>query len=176
MSEVDVIVIGSGQGGTPLALEMAKKGKKVVLHERHRPGGSCLDWGCTPSKTFLASARAAGRTRDAQKLGVRALVEVDFKKDMECVREVRSNFITRLEKRLLVYNLELVHAEGAFTAEGHVEGGGEKFRAPLVVIDTGSSPLAPPFARPGEDTILNRPQFLGPGKSSTGPWSSADRS
>jgi dihydrolipoamide dehydrogenase len=144
MSEVDAIVIGSGQGGSPLALEMAKRGKKVVLFERHRPGGSCLNWGCTPSKTFLASAHAAGRARDAQQLGVRAQVEVDFKKVMERVREVRNNFITGLEKRLLVDNLKLVHAEGAFTAENQVEGGGEKFRAPLVVIDTGSSPLAPP--------------------------------
>jgi len=166
MSEVDAIVIGSGQGGSPLALEMAKRGKKVVLFERHRPGGSCLNWGCTPSKTFLASAHAAGRARDAQQLGVRAQVEVDFKKVMERVREVRNNFITGLEKRLLVDNLKLVHAEGAFTAENQVEGGGEKFRAPLVVIDTGSSPLAPPVE--GLTAISGTSKIF-----PSGPWSSA---
>ena len=57
----DLIVIGSGQGGVPLAVDFAKAGKTVVLFERDALGGSCINYGCTPSKAFLAAAHAAGR-------------------------------------------------------------------------------------------------------------------
>ena len=65
MEHVDVAVIGSGQGGVPFAVEMASQDRNVVLFERSRFGGSCINWGCTPSKAFLASAHAAGRARAA---------------------------------------------------------------------------------------------------------------
>src|SRR5579884_2142893 len=79
----DLAVIGSGQGGVPLALEYAKRGQRVVLFERGRVGGCCVNVGCTPSKSFLASAHAAGRARRAEPLGVRAHVEVDVPAVME---------------------------------------------------------------------------------------------
>ena len=63
METADVIVIGSGQGGVPLAVDWAKAGRKVVLFERDALGGSCINYGCTPSKAFLAAAHAAGRAR-----------------------------------------------------------------------------------------------------------------
>ena len=63
----DLAVIGSGQGGVPLALDFAERGKRVVLFERGDLGGCCVNVGCTPSKAFLASAHAAGRARRAQK-------------------------------------------------------------------------------------------------------------
>lgn len=59
----DAIVIGSGQGGVPLAADLARAGKSVVLFERAELGGTCINSGCTPSKTFLAAARTAGRAR-----------------------------------------------------------------------------------------------------------------
>ncbi|MBV9271599.1 MAG: FAD-dependent oxidoreductase, partial [Candidatus Eremiobacteraeota bacterium] len=55
---VDLIVIGSGQGGVPLAVDFANSGKRVVLFERDRWGGTCSNYGCTPSKTLLGSAHA----------------------------------------------------------------------------------------------------------------------
>ena len=77
METADVIVIGSGQGGVPLAVDWAKAGRKVVLFERDALGGSCINYGCTPSKAFLAAAHAAGRARQAEKLGIHAQVHVD---------------------------------------------------------------------------------------------------
>lgn len=65
METADAIVIGSGQGGIPLAADLAKEGRKVVLFERDALGGSCVNYGCTPSKAFLAAAHAAGRARKA---------------------------------------------------------------------------------------------------------------
>ncbi|MGH7684374.1 MAG: FAD-dependent oxidoreductase, partial [Vulcanimicrobiaceae bacterium] len=65
METVDFIVVGAGQGGVPLAVDFAKAGKRVVLFERSHLGGTCVNVGCTPSKTFLASAHNAGRARAA---------------------------------------------------------------------------------------------------------------
>lgn len=83
METADVIVIGSGQGGIPLAADFAKEGRKVVLFERDALGGSCINYGCTPSKAFLAAAHTAGRAHQGKKLGIHTEVEVDFPAVME---------------------------------------------------------------------------------------------
>src|SRR5271163_1667562 len=66
----DVLVVGSGQAGVPLAARLAGRGKSVVLFERGPLGGTCVNSGCTPTKTMVASARAAHVARTAQRLGV----------------------------------------------------------------------------------------------------------
>src|SRR5260370_27669344 len=75
----DVIVIGSGQAGVPLATRLARAGKRVLLAERGDLGGTCVNTGCTPTKTMIASARAAHVARTASRLGVRVQqVDVDL--------------------------------------------------------------------------------------------------
>ena len=68
----DAIVIGSGQGGKPLAAELANNGWRVALVEREHVGGTCINVGCTPTKTMVASARVAYLARRAAEYGVRA--------------------------------------------------------------------------------------------------------
>ncbi len=68
--DCDVIVIGSGQAGVPLAARHAESGRRVVLAERSHLGGTCVNYGCTPTKTVIASARAAHVARTADELGV----------------------------------------------------------------------------------------------------------
>lgn len=144
MKEVDAIIIGTGQGGMPLAGALAGEGQEVVVFERSRVGGSCLNYGCTPSKTFLAAAHAAGRARAAADLGVRVTVDVDFPKIMSRVRETSESWSEGAKKRIIDAPATLIMAEGSFTADGGVQGGGEEFSAPLVVINTGTSPFVPP--------------------------------
>jgi dihydrolipoamide dehydrogenase len=146
MRRVDAIVIGSGQGGIPLAAELSQQKKQVALFERSRMGGSCINWGCTPSKAFLASAHAAGRARIAKELGVNVQIEVDFSRVMERVRSIRDSFTEGSEKRLQQAGATVIRGEASFDSEGNVLGGGEAFSAPLVVIDTGSSPVSPPVS------------------------------
>ncbi|MBW6478016.1 MAG: FAD-dependent oxidoreductase, partial [Bacteroidales bacterium] len=57
VKKFDVIIVGSGQAGTPLAFKMAAKGKKVAFIEKEHWGGTCLNVGCTPTKAYVASAR-----------------------------------------------------------------------------------------------------------------------
>lgn len=143
METADVIVIGSGQGGIPLAVDLAKAGRKVVLFERDALGGSCINYGCTPSKAFLAAAHAVGRARQAAKLGIHAQVEIDFPTVMERVRGIRDRFNQGVHRRLHDAGVQIVCAEAAFTGERTVTGGDVTVQAPLVVINTGTSSLIP---------------------------------
>ena len=124
METADAIVIGSGQGGVPLAADLAKEGKKVVLFERGALGGSCVNYGCTPSKAFLAAAHAAGRARKAEKLGVHVQINVDFPAVMERVRGIRGSFNEGVEKRMQSSGVRIVRAEASFSGERIVSGGG----------------------------------------------------
>ncbi|MBD3885524.1 FAD-dependent oxidoreductase [Phormidium tenue FACHB-886] len=143
METADLIVIGSGQGGVPLAADFAKEGHKVVMFERDALGGSCINYGCTPSKAFLAAAHAAGRARQAEKLGIHTQVAVDFSTVMGRVQEIRQSFNQGTRKRLESAGVRVVCAEASFTGERTVTSGDVSVQAPLVVINTGTSSLIP---------------------------------
>ena len=79
MHESDVLIVGSGQAAKPLATRLARAGRRVVLFEAVALGGTCINTGCTPTKTMIASARAAHVARTAARLGVHVrAVEVDL--------------------------------------------------------------------------------------------------
>lgn len=143
METADLIVIGSGQGGVPLAADFAKEGRKVVLFERDALGGSCINYGCTPSKAFLAAAHNAGRARLAKKLGVHAQVEVDFPAVMERVRGIRHQFNQGTKQRLESAGVQVVCTEASFVDYHTVKAGDVTIEAPLIVINTGTSSAIP---------------------------------
>lgn len=143
METVDVIVIGSGQGGMPFAEDAASEGKRVVLFERARIGGSCVNYGCTPSKAFLAAAHTAGRARHGDELGIRGTIELDFPAVMARVREIRDSFMAHDVERLQKAGVQVVYEEAAFSGVRTVTGGGMTFAAPIVIIDTGTSAAIP---------------------------------
>src|SRR4051795_5209666 len=98
--DYDVIVIGSGQGGIPLAELLAGRGRRVLVAERGEPGGTCVNRGCTPSKTLIASAQAAHDARRAGRLGVHAEVRVDFPAVMERVAAIVRQWREALDETL----------------------------------------------------------------------------
>jgi len=144
--DVDAIVIGSGQAGVPLATRLAASGRRTVLVERSRLGGTCINYGCTPTKTMVASARAAHMARTAGRLGVQAgPVRVDLpaivaRKDA-MVRRWREGVEGRLAaagERLRVLN-----GHARFTGEREIEVAGARYRGEIVVINTGVRPAPP---------------------------------
>ncbi|MBW4520109.1 MAG: FAD-dependent oxidoreductase [Scytolyngbya sp. HA4215-MV1] len=143
METADVIVIGSGQGGIPLAIDFAKAGRQVVLFERDALGGSCINYGCTPSKALLAAAHAAGRARLAKKIGIHSEVTVDFSAVMERVRGIRAQFNQGIQKRLEDAGVKIICAEASFVGERTIQGGEITLQAPQVIINTGTSSLIP---------------------------------
>jgi dihydrolipoamide dehydrogenase len=140
---VDVIVVGSGQGGVPFAVASAKAGKRVVLFERGAFGGSCINYGCTPSKALLAAAHNAGRARLAVGLGIHAEVRVDQRAVFERVRRIRGEWSAGVGARLHAAGVDVVRASASFSGERTLRGGERECRAPLVVLDTGTSPAMP---------------------------------
>jgi pyruvate/2-oxoglutarate dehydrogenase complex dihydrolipoamide dehydrogenase (E3) component len=147
MQTFDVAVVGTGQGGVPLAIDLARDGKRVVVFERGKLGGSCVNVGCTPSKAFLASAHAAGRARRAADIGVAADARVDFPAVMERVRATVADWNGGVEAKFAKHPaIELVRAEASFDGPHTLVAGGRRYAADTVVVDTGTRPAVPKIA------------------------------
>ena len=151
--KIDVIVIGTGQAGVPLAARLAHAGRRVVIAERKELGGTCVNYGCTPTKTMVASAHAAHVARTAARFGVKAgPVEVDMaavvdRKD-RIVRRWREGVKKRLQR---APRLTLVRGHARFIGPRRVEIAGERYEADLVVVNVGARPEVPPV--PGLDEV-----------------------
>src|SRR5215471_15043002 len=117
-SHYDAIVIGSGQGGNPLALALAKAGKRTALVERKHVGGTCINEGCTPTKTMVASGRVAYLARRGADYGVRTgPITIDLRKVRQRKRDIVDSFRGGGEKSIKDgKNLELIMGEARFTA------------------------------------------------------------
>jgi pyruvate/2-oxoglutarate dehydrogenase complex dihydrolipoamide dehydrogenase (E3) component len=161
--DFDAIVIGSGQAAVPLATRLAARGKKVLLAERADLGGTCVNTGCTPTKTLIASARAAHVARTAERLGVHAgPVRVDFpavvaRKDA-MVERWRSGVAKRIADA--GQNLRVAKGHARFVAERTVEVAGERHRAPAVVLDVGGRAAVPPIPGLAEVPWLDNGRLL----------------
>jgi pyruvate/2-oxoglutarate dehydrogenase complex dihydrolipoamide dehydrogenase (E3) component len=146
METADVLVVGSGQAGVPLALRLAATGRRVVLFERGDLGGTCVNVGCTPTKTMVASARAAHVARQAARLGVHVGdVEVDLAEVVARKDAVVARWRAGVQKRLSSAGerLRLVRAHARFVGPRTLEANGESFRAETVVLDVGARPGMP---------------------------------
>src|SRR6266852_3608366 len=144
----DVIVVGSGQAGVPLATRLARAGKRVLLAERGELGGTCVNTGCTPTKTMIASARAAHVARTSARLGVRAgPVEVDLPAVVDRKDAIVRRWREGVEKRLRGAGdrLALVRGQARFTGERRIEVAGQTHTAEVVVLDVGARPVTPPL-------------------------------
>lgn len=156
MEEFDLIVIGSGQGGGPLASAFASEGRRVALVERKHVGGTCVNEGCTPTKTMVASARAAWMAGRAGEYGVLGVSPgVDMRRVRERKRAIVDQFREGGERRLHRAGVMIVDGEGCFTGPRTVRVTSASrvrtVRAPIVVINAGLRPRVP--ALPGLDSI-----------------------
>ena len=152
VSQFDVIILGSGQAGNPLAAAFSSKGKRVAMVERAAVGGTCGNYGCTPTKTMVASAEVAYMARRAADYGVHVgSVSVNMTEVRERKRAMVKTWREGSEKRLAkAEHVELIRGEGSFVSSKQVRvklnGGGERLlAAELIVIDTGLSPAVPPI-------------------------------
>src|SRR5262249_4268820 len=97
----DVVIIGGGQAGIPLAWALAGAGRSVALAERERLGGSCINFGCTPTKAAIASAKVAHQARRAAEYGLKIpTVEPDFAAVLARARSVAGVSRSGIDKGL----------------------------------------------------------------------------
>ena len=146
----DAIVLGTGQAGKPLALDLGAAGRRTAIIEREYVGGTCINVGCTPTKTMVASARAAYLARRAADFGVRCgPVVVDMVAVRQRKQAIVEDFRTGGQRRLeAAENVELIFGEGRFTAPKVVEvtlraGGTRTLTADAIFINTGGRPARP---------------------------------
>lgn len=141
----DSIIIGSGQSGTPLAFDLAERGQKVALVEKSYLGGSCLNFGCTPTKTLIASSNLYHRIKESSELGIKVSnVKLDFEKVMERKNKIVKNSREGIEKNVEKNdNVDLYRGFASFVDKNTIkiklnDGGFETISADKVFINTGS--------------------------------------
>ncbi len=153
----DLVVLGSGQSGNPLAGQFSSAGKRAAVVERALVAGTCINYGCTPTKTMVASARRAYEVRTASDLGIQV---ADFSVNLERIRQRKRDIVAQFrsgsESRFESGSPELIRGEASFVGPREIlvrlNGGGERtLSASAVVIDTGLSPLIPKI--PGLDQV-----------------------
>ncbi len=154
----DAIVIGSGQGGGPLSSALARAGRHTALIEREHVGGTCINEGCTPTKTMVASARVAYLARRAADYGVSTgPVSVDMSVVRKRKRDIVESFRGGSEHRIqATQGLDLLMGEARFTGPKSLDvrlrdGGSRALTADLIVVNTGDRPSVPPI--PGLDRV-----------------------
>ena len=161
MDQYDAIIIGSGQGGNPLARAFANAGRKTALIERAFVGGTCINFGCTPTKTMFNSARVAYLARRAADYGVHhGNVSVNMKevrvRKQRVVEEFRESGLKGIQNTA---NLDLIFGAAKFIREHEIEiqphdGSKRLLAGGNIFINTGGRPALPDLS--GIDSV----QFL----------------
>jgi dihydrolipoamide dehydrogenase len=141
----DAIVLGAGMAGIPLALRLGFKGYKTALIEKADVGGTCLNRGCIPTKTMIASAKVAHQAREAARWGVQTNdVSVDLQavvvRKSELVNSIRSGATSNLERNK---NINFIRGQASFKNERTVEVDSETLTAEKIFIATGARNRVP---------------------------------
>ncbi len=157
MKTYDLIVIGAGPGGYETAAEAARMGRRTLLIERDRLGGTCLNRGCIPTKALCRSAEVALTVADAGAFGVNVgEVSLDFARAMERKDKVVEQL--REGVALVLRDVDVIEAEARFIGPTTIEAAGETYAATQVILATGSRPAA--LDIPGASLTVNSDQLL----------------
>src|SRR5690625_1311590 len=157
MFYTDAIVIGAGQGGIPLAMKLAKAGIQTALIEKRAIGGTCVNDGCTPTKTLIARAENAYRVKHSEKWGIRVpACSIDINKVIarknEVVRQFRKSSEAAIKE---TDNLVLFEGKASFSGPKEIEvkldEKTETIQAGNIFIDAGLKPDIPLIE--GLDTV-----------------------
>lgn len=177
MSKYGVVVIGSGPAGYTCAIRLAQFGVKVAVVERDYVGGICTNWGCTPSKSMIESAKIARTVAEAAKYGIHVpsytinFADVAARRN-EVIRHAREEIIGLLQH----YGIDLYQGEGSLAGPGrvavrggkldadgevmHFTGENQEISADHVVLGTGSSPSIPPFVDRDDPTVVSSNRLI----------------
>jgi pyruvate/2-oxoglutarate dehydrogenase complex dihydrolipoamide dehydrogenase (E3) component len=152
MKHYDAIILGSGQAGNPLARYLASRDLKVALVEKGEVGGTCVNVGCTPTKTLVASAKVAYFARRAEDFGViTGPVSIDMEKVMDRTLDIVLRSRTSNEKSFETNpKIDLIRGKAGFMGPREIRvslnsGGEVKISADRIYINTGGHPTIPPM-------------------------------
>ena len=142
----DAIVIGTGQAGPALAVRLAASGRKTAILERKRIGGTCVNVGCIPTKTLIASARAAHVARRSRDFGV--VIDGPVSVDMARVKARKDEIVAQSNRGVTNWlrnapNVNLIEGHGRFEGPHTIGVNGRLLEAPEIFINTGGRPTVP---------------------------------
>ena len=149
----DLCIIGAGSGGLSVAAAAAQFGEKVVLIEKHKMGGDCLNSGCVPSKALIAAGKRAQAFRTSERFGIRpANPDIDHRAVHDHVKGVIAAIAPNDSvERFTGLGVRVIQASARFADKDTVVAGEHHIKARRFVIATGSSPVVPPI--PGLDKV-----------------------
>lgn len=158
----DAVVIGGGPAGYVAAIRIAQLGGKVALVEKDELGGTCLNRGCIPTKTFLHNTEIIKEINEANQRGI--VVSTDIKIDMKKLQEYKYKAVKTLTggvKTLLKsHDIDIIKGEGKVTKEGNVEVGTETLRCRKIVLATGSKSASIPVEGIDSKRVLTSDDIL----------------
>lgn len=152
MSEqFDMVVIGGGPGGYVAAIRASQLGAKVALIEKERLGGTCLNWGCIPTKAMIKTASLYKEINEANQYGIKVdSVSVDYEQVLNRKDEIIKSLGTGIEKLLEKNKVTVYQGVGRVTSVGKVtvtdgQGISEELSCNKIILATGSSAMVPPI-------------------------------
>ncbi|MBU4386621.1 MAG: dihydrolipoyl dehydrogenase [Actinobacteria bacterium] len=161
----DVVIIGAGPGGYPAAIRAAQLGAKVAVVEKEKVGGTCLNQGCIPTKSLLASTEIVTLAREADEFGVKVEgVEPDWTAIMERKRKITDTLVKGGTQLLKANGVDLISGTGRVTPEKDVSvktADGERVLvADKIIIATGSDPAELPTFDFSQPTVMTSTDAL----------------
>ncbi len=160
MESKDLLVIGGGPGGLTAALRAAESGLDVVLAEKEKIGGVCLNKGCIPSKSLVTAANLAYYPKKSQELGIKAEVEIDYKKIVEWSRSNTDKLISNTEKSLELAGVTVKNTEATLSSPKEARIGDESLNFGKAIIATGSEPTEIPNIPVDHEKVLDSNDFF----------------
>ncbi len=161
----DLAIIGGGPGGYVAALRGAQLKQKVVLFEKERVGGTCMNWGCIPAKFLLHQTKIFKETKDNKYLdGPLDALTCNWGRVQEQRKKIVERFVRGIEFLLKKNGVQLVQGDAKLRNERQIEVQGENnkgiYKAERIILATGSKPAALPFLQPDGDTIITSKEGL----------------
>ncbi len=157
----DLIVIGGGPGGYEAAAHAARMKKKVALFEKDKIGGTCLNVGCIPTKTFLKSSHVLSLMRSTEKYGVTTANPLfSMPKVQERKNKIVSTLTKGVEGMLKNAGVEIIRSHATIKGIGKVEADGKIYEAANILIATGSKPSVPPIPGINNPLVLDSTAIL----------------
>ncbi len=147
-----IVIIGAGPGGYVAAIKAAIMGAEVIVVEKSKLGGTCLNWGCVPTKSLLAASERVEMVRDAEEFGINISsdITIDFNKIMGRKNKIVSNLVKGIEVLFTQRKITLIKGLGKIISANEIQvtkedGTTESINADNIIIATGSAPIVPPM-------------------------------
>lgn len=162
-SHFDAIIIGTGQAGPSLANRLSQTGQRIAVVERARFGGTCVNTGCMPTKTLVASAYAAHLARRAAEYGV--IVDGQIGIDMQAVKARKDKVSDTASKNIETWlrsmpGCTVLRGHARFVSPKEIDIGGQRLTAERIFINVGARAVIPPIAGIGDIDVLTNESIM----------------